>query len=239
MTAAKRKTTSRTTSQAKSRRRTAGTGTSKRKASKRPDTNMRERVHNLTLRALREHDMTLGDIPRFAQQLIEGAAAGLNKAVPTSSRNVLRQVVDGLTDAAEATVHSTKTIVTSTKKRGREFVKHDAAKAVKDLRAIEDDFVSAMGRAGRKLKGAAKDELDAIVRQSRRAGTRIKPAAQSVLKAADGRLLELGKETAGASTRAARSAVSAVLQGAIGFLQGVGDVVDAKPTRGKQAGRRS
>src|SRR6185369_640233 len=136
----------------------------------------------------------LGDIPKFAQQLIEGAAAGLNKAVPTSSRNVLRQVVDGLTDAAEATIHSTKTIVTSTKKRGATFVKDDAAKAVKDLRTIEDDFVSAMGRAGKKLKGAAKDELDAIVRHSRRAGTRIKPAAQSVLKAADGHLLELSKE---------------------------------------------
>jgi hypothetical protein len=201
---------------------------------------MRERVHNLTLRALRDHDMTLGDIPRFAQQLIEGAAAGLNKAVPTSSRNVLRQVVDGLTDAAEATVHSTKTIVTSTKNRGATFVKHDAVRTVRELRTIEDDFVSAMGRAGRKLKGAAKDELDAIVRHSRRAGTRIKPAAQSVLRAADGRLLELGKETAGASGRAARSAVSTAIQGAIGLLEGLGDVVGAKPAArgGRKSARR-
>src|SRR4051794_1452173 len=108
MTTAKRKTTTRKTTHAKSRRSKAGPRGSKQKASKRPNMNMRERVHNLTLRALRGHDMTLGDIPKFAQQLIEGAAAGLNKAVPTSSRNVLRQVVDGLTDAAEATVHSTK-----------------------------------------------------------------------------------------------------------------------------------
>jgi hypothetical protein len=69
------------------------------------------------------------------------------------------------------------------------------------------------------------------VRQSRRAGTRIKPAAQSALKAADGHLLELGKETAGASTRAARSAVSTVLHGASGFLQGLGEVVDTKRPR--------
>jgi hypothetical protein len=194
---------------------------------------MRERVHNLTLKALRDHDMTLGDIPKFAQELIEGAAAGLNKAVPASSRNVLRQVVDGLTDAATTTVHSTKTIVGSTTKR----VKHDAVRTVKDLKSIEGDFVTALGRAGKQLTGAAKEELNAIVRHSRRAGTRIKPAAQSVLKAADGHLLELGKETAGASARIARSAVSSVLEGASGLLQGLGEVLHHK--RARPAGKKS
>ena len=177
--------------------------------------------------------MTLGDIPRFAQELIEGAAAGLNKAVPASSRNVLRQVVDGLTDAATTTVDSTKTLVTSTTRR----VKHDAVRTVKDLKSLEGNFVTALGRASKHLKGAAKEELDDIVRESRRAGTRIKPAAQSVLKAADGHLLELGKETAGASARVARSAVSSVLQGASGLLQGLGEVLD--PKRGRSGGKKS
>lgn len=235
MTTAKRRTPTRTAT--RSRKSTAA----KPSPSKSHDGNTRERVHKLTLRALRDHDLTLGDIPKLAQQMIEGAAAGLNSAVPASSRNVLRQVVDGLTDAAEATVHSTKTLVTATTKRGAKFVKHDAAKAVKDLRTIEEEFVSAMASAGRKLTGAAREELDTIVRHSRRAGTRIKPAAQSVLKVADNDLLELGKETARSSTRAARSAVSTVLQGASGFLQGLGDVVNPKPTRRttKKAARRS
>jgi hypothetical protein len=194
---------------------------------------MRERVHNLTLKALRDHDMTLGDIPKFAQELIEGAAAGLNNAVPASSRSVLRQVVDGLTDAATTTVDSTKTIVSSTTKR----VKDDAVRTVKDLKNIEGEFVTALGRAGKQLTGAAKDELNAIVRQSRRAGTRIRPVAQSVLKAADGHLLQLGKETAGASGRIARSAVSSVLQGASGLLQGLGEVLE--PKRARPAGKKS
>ena len=188
---------------------------------------MRERVHNLTLKALRDHDMTLGDIPKFAQEVIEGAAAGLNKAVPESSRSVLRQVVDGLTDAATTTVDSTKTMVASTTKR----VKDDAVRTVKELKNLEGDFVTALGRAGKQLTGAAKEELDAIVRHSRRAGTRIRPAAKSVLKAADGHLLQLGKETAGTTGRIARSAVSSVLQGASGLLQGLGEALDHKRTR--------
>ena len=197
----------------------------KRKTSKRTD--MRARVHNLTLKALRDHDMALGDLPKFAQEVIEGAADGLNNAMPASSRSVLRQVVDGLTDATKTTVASTKTIVAYTTKR----VKHDAAQTVKDLKNIEGDFVTALGRAGKHLKGAAKDELDAIVRHSRRAGTRIRPAAKSVLKAADGHLLQLGKETAGTTGRIARSAVSSVLQGASGLLQGLGEALEHKRAR--------
>jgi hypothetical protein len=187
-------------------------------------------VRKLTLKALRDHDMRLRDVPSLAQKFIEGAASGLNNAVPASSRSVLRQVVDGLTDAAEATVHATRSIVSGTTKRGGKYVKHDAATTVKDLRTIESEFIAALGRAGRKLNGAAKDEMKLIVNRSRRAGTRIKPAAQRVLKAADGHLLELGKETAGASGRAARSAVSSVLQGASGLLQGLGEVVEARRT---------
>jgi len=235
MANAKRKPATRKTTQP--HKSTAGSGGSKRKASKNAETNVRARVHKLTLRALRDHDMRLGDIPKLAQELIEGAASGLNNAVPSSSRNVLRQVVDGLIDAAATSVDSTKTIVSSTTTR----VKQDAVQTVKDLKTIEGEFVTALGRAGKHLTGAAKEELDAIVRQSRRAGTRIKPAAKGVLKAADGRLLELGKETAGASGRIARSAVSTVLQGASGLLQGLGEALNQKrthPTRKKSAKRK-
>lgn len=241
MAIAQRKSESRKSNKAKPRRSSATTRTSRPKASRQPKKDMREQVRQLTLKALRDRDMTLRDVPQLAQHFIEGAAAGLNSAVPASSRNVLRQVVDGLTDAAEAIVHSTKSVVVSSASRGAKFAKHDAARTVKDLRTIEDEFVAALARAAKSLKGASKDELETIVRHSRRAGTRIKPAAQSVLKAADGHLMELGKEATSASTRAARSAVSTVLQGASGFLQGLGEAVEKKrPNRGnRKSAKRS
>lgn len=241
MASAKPKSKSRKSASAKSRTSTATRHKSKRKTPKQSEKDVRQRVHQLTLKALRDGDMTLRDIPKLAQQFIEDAAAGLNNAVPQSGRNVLRQVVDGLTDAAEATVHSTKKAVTSMASRGSTFVKHDAARTVKDLRNLEGDFISALEHAGKSLKGAAKDELDSIVHHARNAGTRIRPAAQSALKAADGHLFELGKEAAGASARAARSAVSSVLHGASGLLQGLGEVVDKKRSSriSKKSAKRS
>jgi hypothetical protein len=109
--------------------------------------------------------------------------------------------------------------------RGSEFIKKDAAKTVKDLRELEGNFVTALEKAGKSLKGAAKDEMEAIVRNARRAGTRIKPAAESTIKAVDGHVIELTKETAKAGVRATRSAVGSFLHGASGMLQGLGDAV--------------
>jgi hypothetical protein len=195
---------------------------------------MRQRVHQLTLAAVRDGELTLRDLPKLAKEVIEEAAAGLNKAVPQSSRNVLRQVVDGLTDAAAATAHSTKVAVSSMASRGSDFIKKDAAKTVKDLRELEGNFVTALEKAGKSLKGAAKDEMEAIVRNARRAGTRIKPAAESTIKAVDGHVVELTKETAKAGVRATRSAVGSFLHGASGMLQGLGDAVSESKQGGKK-----
>lgn len=194
---------------------------------------MRQRVHLLTLKAVRDGELTLRDIPKLAREVIEEAAAGLNKAVPQSSRNVLRQVVDGLTDAAAATAHSTRAAVTSMASRGSEFIKKDAVRTVKDLRELEGNFLTALEKASKSLKGAAKDEMEAIIRNARRAGTRIKPAAESTVKAVDGHLVDLTKETAKAGVRATRSAVSGMLHATSGLLQGLGDAVSEskKPAR--------
>jgi hypothetical protein len=68
--------------------------------------------------------------------------------------------------------------------------------------------------------------MNTIVKHARRAGTRIRPAAKSALTAADGHLLELTKETAKAGVRVTRSALTTMLHGASGLLQGLGDAVN-------------
>ena len=227
-----KRTARRTKSKAKSHASSAKARMGTRKSS-RPTADVRERVRRLTIKTLRDRDLKLREIPELAQHFVEGMAAGLNRAVPASSRNVLRQVVDGLTDAAEATVGSTKSVAAASRSRAA-AVRQEAGRTLKDLRVLEGDFIAALARAGKKLDGAARDEMELIVRRARRTGTRIKPAAQRVLKAAGSRPLELGRETAGASGRAARSAARTVIDGLSGFLQGLGEMLEGKPARPKR-----
>ncbi len=215
-------------------RRGRAAGSKKTKSSR---ADIRGTIHDFTLRAVRDGDVTLRDLPAFARDVVTDAAAGLNRAMPQSSRSVLRQVVEGLTDATAAAASSTKAALSSTAARGSEFVRKDAARAVRDLRSLEGDFVSALSRAGRSLKGAAKEEMESIVQQARRAGTRIRPAAQKTAEAIDGRLARLGTESAATGVRAARSALGGVLGGASGFLQALGEA--ASGTGPRSTGRRS
>jgi len=193
--------------------------------------NVRKRVHDLTLRAVRDNDLSFRELPGLAKEVAHGAAAGLDNAVPRSSRNVLRQVVDGLTDAVAAAAKATRATASVASERGAAFVKRDVHRTAKDLRKLEDEVLNSLRLAGRSLTGAVKAELDSIVDEASRAGTKISAAADTARKAADGRLPELGRETVGASARAARSAVGTLLHGAGGLLEGLADAVTKSSPR--------
>lgn len=193
-----------------------------------PDS-VRTKIHGFAAKALRDGPSALRDLPEVTRAVIADAAKGLNASVPQSNRNVLRQVVDSMAEAAVVTTHSVRNAFNDSTARGAEFVRKDAARTMSDLRSLEANFIGALEHAQKSLSGAAKDELDAIVKHAKRAGTRVGPAAQSALKAADGRLAELGVETARASARVTRRTIGGMLDGASGILQALGEAVSGRP----------
>lgn len=217
---------------AKSRLRSARSRGSRRSAAAHAATkDVRARVRDFTLRAVRSGDLRLRELPSFARTVLGDAAAGLNRAVPESSRNVLRQVVDGLADATAATASTAKSALSSSAERGSKILRVDARRAIRDLRSLEGDFIRAMERAGKSFKGAAREEMQSIVDHAKRAGTRIRPAVQRASKAIDGRVLELGTESAKAGARAGRSALETALRGAGGLFDALGEAVSRAPSR--------
>ena len=197
---------------------------------------VRSRVRTLTQRALRDGDLSLAEVPGLVGEVLHGAAAGMEQAVPRSRRNVLRQVVDGLGDALGAAATSTKKVAGSVAERGS-TVKRDAKRTARNVRLAESQFLEAVKKAGRSLNRAARDELDIILAEARRAGTAIRPALRDTAKAADGRLLELGRESATASLRMMRAGMRTLLRGASGALEGVSDAL--APTSSRSADARS
>lgn len=186
---------------------------------------IRQKIHDLTLRAVRDNDLSLSEIPDLAGQVVRGAAEGLDRAVPKSGKNVLRQVFDGLRDAATAAAKATRTAASTASERGTSFIKKDVKGTAEDFAKLESAFLDSVQKAGRSLSGSAKQELDTIVTEAKKAGTKIRPAMKSVAKAADGRLMELGREAAGAGAQATKTAVGTILHGAGGFLEGLADAV--------------
>ena len=117
--------------------------------------------------------------------------------------------------------------------RGAEFLRTDARRTAKDFENLEHQVLDSIGRAGKSLGAAARIELDAAVHEARKAATTIEAAASTARQAAEGRLGELSRETTDSSVRAARRAVSSILEGAGGFFEGLADAVKepAPPAR--------
>ncbi len=151
--------------------------------------------------------------------------------MPRAQGSVLRQVVGGLTDAAAAAAKAATTTAKSAADRGAQFIKSDASRTAKDLEELEHKLLDSISRAGKSLGSAARLELDAAVEEARRAGTKIRTAAKNIRESSDGRLVELGRETADSSVRAARRTIGSILQGAGGFFEGLADAVTKSAPR--------
>ncbi len=191
-------------------------------------TGARSRVRALTLRALRDRDLSPSEIPGLVKEVVHGAMAGLDRAVPRSRHNVLRQVVDGLRDAIAAANRSTKKAARDSVERGSKSVQRDFKRSTRTLRSAEEQALEAVTRAGRSLGRAAREEISLIVAEARRAGTVIRPGLKRTVEATDGRLLELGRESGAAGMRVIREGVRTLLRGASGALDGMSEAL--KPT---------
>jgi hypothetical protein len=195
----------------------------------------RSRVRDLTVRALRARDLDRAEIARVVHDVLDGAAAAVGGAIPADRSSVLRQVFDGMHDAFNAAAEAGARAARSAGRRGRAIREH-AVPAAKRVRAANDEFLGAVSAFARKTSSEIGEELDALVKRTRRAGGAVAASAGAAARAIDGRLLELTGEAARAGLSVARRAAGQVAMAASGLLEGLGEV--AMPPAPRAASRR-
>ena len=211
---------------------------------------VRERVRELTAKSLRNRDTTVRDVTRVIDHVWKGAKRGVSASIPQSKRSVLRQVLDGLGEAADVAIKAGTGVVRDARTRGMTLAKKDAATAAREVRDAHGQFLDAAEKFARRLSGEAREEVEELVAQARKAAPRIRSAAGDVISSADGRLLELGGEAARAGTKIVRNAVGGLMLATGGLLEGMADSISGSParptatrrpsgTRRKKKGRRA
>jgi hypothetical protein len=215
-------------------------------AVKRGDT--RRRVRELTVRALRERDLEPGDISDLVQDVLQGAADAVDRSIPSSRENVLRQVFDGLDDAVSSVARAGSKAVQGVRERGRAIADGAVPTAAKRVRAANDEFIRAVRLFAKRTSTEIGEELESLSDRARRTGSTVSRAAANAAGAADGRVLELTGEAARAGLSAARRAAGGIAMAASGLLEGLGEVMlpskgaaQASKTRakGKPAGKKA
>lgn len=199
-----------------------------RKATRRRDTAMtaaqvRDRVRDLSTKALRDRELSTRDLSRFVSDAFEGALDGLDDSVPPKS--VLRDVFEGLRQGVNAAASAGNATAADLRRRGRAVAEHDLPNAADRIRAANDEFLSAVESFASKAARHVREELDTLVARARRTGPKVTESVRSAADAADGRWLELAEETGRATVRAARRGASAVVMGAGGLLEGLAEAL--------------
>jgi len=197
---------------------------------------VRDRVRELSIAALRDRRLTASDVPKVVREVLEGAVESIDKSIPASKRNVLREVFDGLSDGVKAIASASSTTVDEVRERGRAMKGRNVSVAAKRMLAADADFLGAVRKYAGKASKEVRQELEALVARAERTGPKVAGSVRKTAKAADGRLLELTGETARASVRVVRRAAGALAMGAGGFLEGLAEAITPKgrPTTKKK-----
>jgi hypothetical protein len=177
------------------------------------------------------------DVSKLVHEVLEGAVEGVDASIPASSRNVLREVFDGLSEGVHAVASAGTAAVSDVRQRGRAIAGKDLPNAAKRVRAANEEFLGAVRTFAGKASNQVREELDALVSRAERTGPKIRDSARKAARAADGRLVELSGETARAGVRVVRRGAGALAMGASGFLEGLGEAITprARPAPAKHA----
>jgi len=191
-------------------------------------TDVRDRVRELSVAAFRERGLSLSDVPKLVQEVLEGATKTLERSIPRSQHNVLREVFDGLSEGVHSIAVAGQTVMKEARERGRALTGKNVSITMKRARAANADFLGAVESFAGKASQAVRKELDMFVAQAKKTAPQVAASVRKATTAADGRLIELADETARASVRVARRTVGGLAMGAGGLLEGVADAVTPK-----------
>ena len=138
-------------------------------AASEPD--LRERVRDLTARALHERRMDLKDLREIVGAITAGVGSGLT-ARGGEMKEGLKQAVSGLDDAVGSAAQKVSYSLREAADQGRAFKDNELKASLEQLRDLETQFVDTLKQTASQSGGKLKEELDTLSEHLKNSGTR-------------------------------------------------------------------
>ncbi len=181
---------------------------------------LRERVRELTARALHERRMALNDIREIVGAITSGVGNGLTSR-GGEIKEGLKQAVSGLDDAVGSAAQAASYTLQEAAAQGKAFKDNELKASLEQLRDLEAQIVDTLKQTASQSGGKLKEELDALSEHLKNSGTRtgerVREALQQLasgVKASS----EAGRAGLSESARAATDRLSQVASGILGAL---------------------
>ncbi len=138
-------------------------------AASEPD--LRERVRELTARALHERRMALQNVREIVDAIASGVGSGLT-ARGGEIKEGLKQAVSGLDDAVGSTAQAVSYSVREAVEQGRAFKDNELKASLEQLRDLETQFIDTLKHTASQSGGKLKEELGYLSDHLKHSGTR-------------------------------------------------------------------
>lgn len=199
-------------------------------------TGIRERVRDLTLRALKRRPLEPAQVREVIRSMTEGIALGASRH-PRRTRTVLSQAFAGLDDALGKAAQASQLALRELASRTKRFNDRELRKALGHTLRLERDFLSTVGQVAGKAGREIGRELRDLVTHARRAGTDTGAQTAATLSEFSRGMGSVMAGGARAGLRAAREASVRFADLAGGILAGTADALRS-PDRPRKAAVR-
>lgn len=188
---------------------------------------IRERVRDLTLTAIRQRRMEADEVKDVVKALTEGISLGLGKRAD-DSKQALAQAFSGLDAALMKSAEASHLALRQLTDRSSDFSKQDLKAALDNLKKIEQDFLSTVNEVADKTSGHVRAEFDDLLTHARRTGTDTGRQVSSTLSAFSQQIHGVAHDARAAGSGAAHKLSSRFTQLAAGILEGVAQALREK-----------
>jgi hypothetical protein len=181
---------------------------------------IRERVRDLTLGALKQRKLEASEVKSIVQALTEGITLGLGKRAQ-DSKQALGQAFSGLDAALMKSAEATKLALQQLSARGQNFSQQDLKAALDNLKNAEQNFLDTVGEVAKKSTGHIKTELDELLTHARRSGTDTGRQVAATLTEFSQQMQGVAHDSKAAGSGAAHKLSTRFTELTIGILEGI------------------
>lgn len=191
---------------------------------------LRERVRDLTARALHERRLALNELREIVSAITSGVGSGLT-ARGGEIKDGLKQAVSGLDDAVGSAAQAASYTLREAAEQGKAFKDNELKASLEQLRDLEAQFVDTLKQTAKQSGGKLKEELETLSEHLKHSGTRTGEQVRASLEQLS-RGVKTGTEAGRAGlSESASTATDRLSQVASGILEALSDSLKRQSER--------
>jgi hypothetical protein len=188
---------------------------------------IRTRVRDLTLSAIRQRHLEAGEVREIVRALMTGINFGLEKKAE-DSKVAMSEAFAGLDDALQKSAEATHLALQQLSDRGKEFSDIDLTIAIENMKQTEKDFLTVVSEVAAAASDRVKTDWQELVTHATRTGTDTGRQVADTLNVFSHRMAEVAVDVRTVGGGAARQLSSRFVQVASGILAGVTEAIRDK-----------